>query len=386
MRAWWLITFWFLACVAPAPPPIDAPEVPTLELVHARDFFPRAIVRGTAPGALVVRLTVDRDCKGPVLLDVPASAWEQGIEVELAVGLNVFSARSIGSNGKASACSGPVERTRVRGTPPAAPTPFPFSRVSGEARTFVVRGKADAETRVRLHRGNCTQPVEQELNASAFEDAGFTIEFERDGSWVVGLDAVDLIDRPSSCALVTILVDNTAPRVTWRWVSPQPTSQPNAWLEARGDFEWLLIFSGPECDGSQIGEAFHDGSFGRPVLVEVSQPADDWVGPFTAIALDGVGNNTPCLTGPEYAFDAGASSAAELRIENGSVTALVHVRRDRLEVFASSECDGGLLLDLSIPPWTPGQPLAIPQDAGVLTARSSRQGVADPCSAPLTLP
>lgn len=369
------------ACAARPPSEPPRPVAPTLVAVHGGPVFPRALLRGEAPDALVVRLTVDRACAGPTFLDVTPEQFAAGVEVELVVGPNVFTARSISATGQASDCSAPLELERTFLDPPQ-----PLNSVMAHPlapRTFSIRGRAPEDTRVRLHAQRCNNPVLEELDAAAFLAQGFTVSFQEDGFFTFGLEAVDAIGQVSPCWVLTVRSKTTLPTAALRWVSPQPTPEPMALLEATGDFSTITIRSELGCQGQQLGVGY--GSSFRGVVLRVSPPDAGWVGPFSAYLLDDVGNSA-CIEGLSLAYDSLASTAPVLQLDAAGVQALVHPGRRALEFFTSADCSGLVYASYTFSDDLAGWPLRdfpAPDAGVVLTARSYFGLTPDDCSTPL---
>ena len=373
-------------CVAPPPGDEAPPAAPSFDGVPSPTLKARVQLRGQAPGALVVRVTVDRRCEGPVLLELAASDFEAGEWFDLIVGQNVFTATSISAAGKRSRCSPPLEIDRFF---PPMPDPLANLIVSpglnAATRTFGITGVAPAGTTVRMHRNSCFNDIESTLTREQFATDGFTITFAQDGFYTLAFNAIDEVGQRSQCSSVTLWSKTTPPRALFDYGSPMPTPESSAWFVATGDFLTLQAWSGPDCQGVPLGAC---SQLSGRCLVAVQQPDSSWTGPFSASLVDTLGN-TSCVAGLPYLLDVNASTAPDLFVSSfNQLQVRVHVGRDRLDLFESADCSGP-----TIGTWVPsavlGQVLRdFPRvDGGTFTVRSYvAQTTPDPCSLPLSVP
>lgn len=374
------------SCVAAPPASREPPPRPDLDAVRSPTPRPRFVLRGEAPGALVVRVTVDRACAGPTLLELSASDFEAGVSVALVLGPNVFTAQSISSDGKRSECSAPLEVLRF--FPPA---PEPLTNIvvwpgfEAAARTFVVTGVAPPDTVVQLHRGgSCGFPVEETATAEHMATEGMVVTFVQDGLYSLAFDVLDELNQASRCESITVWSKVLPPWASFDYGSPQPTPESTAWFVVTGDFRVLQAWSGPDCDGVPVGACSQLN--GRCLLL-VQQPGPTWGGPLSASLRDAIGN-TSCVTGPSYFFDVNAPTAPELFVAFDQLRVRVHAGRDRVDLFASPDCSGPPI-GTHAPTSVLGLPLRYvgQLDGGVFSARSYvSQTTPDPCSLPLYAP
>jgi hypothetical protein len=366
--------------MADAPPPR-----PELESVASPTARPGFVLRGRAPGALVVRVTVDRACAGPTLRELTRSEFGAGVSLDLIIGQNVFTVQSISPTGLRSECSDPLEIARFVPAAPERPSNLAVSPNSNAAtRNFVIFGDAPPDTVVHLHRTNCGTPVERSLPAPQFATEGVPITFDEDGFFTLAFDAVDELGQLSMCETVKVYSKTGPPSATFDFGSPWPTPEPSAWFVATGDFNELQVWSGPACDGIPLAACSQAN--GR-CLLTIHQPDSTWAGPFSAQLTDTVGN-TACVLGLPYGLDANASTAPVLSLAFEQLRVRVHVGRDRLDLFASNDCSG-TAVSTYLPSHVIGQGLRNlwQLDGGVFSARSYvSQNTPDPCSLPISAP
>lgn len=372
-------------CAAPPPPVEGPPPTPSFNTTSGLTILPGLTLRGGAPEALVVRITVDRTCEGPALLEVTAEEFETGVAVELPLGRNLFTAQSISATGRRSNCSTPIEVTREIPAPPAVPTGLNvWPATEASSRRFMITGTAPPDTIVQLHTSSCFAATEQTLTPEQFASAGFQVLFDQDGFRTVAIDVIDVVGQRSMCTTLGLRSKTTPPWAVFEHGSPQPTPESSAYYVARGDFLDLEVYAEPDCQGFTQASCLRSTG---TCLFTVQQPNSAWEGPFSALLRDPVGN-TACVVGLPFQLDVFRYTAPELYEANNQLRVRVHVGRDRLDLFESDQCAGPPVATL-VPTYAIPQGLrTLPRpDGGAWTARSYvSQTTPDPCSQPFFWP